>query len=139
MNDRFGHDAGDAVLRAIAARIRGTIRGQDVAARIGGDEFAVLMPSPVSPGVIGAVCEALRRSLAEPVRYEGNSHRVGVSIDARNFGTQTASVADLIKSVDEAMYADKLLKQERQVSAGTVAGIDVDYVAPARRVHLRSA
>ena len=139
VNDRFGHDAGDAVLRAIAARIRGTIRGQDVAARIGGDEFAVLMPSPVSPGVIDAVCDALRRSLAEPVRYEGHSHRVGVSIGARNFGTQTTSVADLIKSVDEAMYADKQLKQERRVDAGPVAGIDAGAVAPARRAHLRSA
>jgi diguanylate cyclase (GGDEF)-like protein len=139
VNDHFGHDAGDAVLRAIAARIRGTVRGQDVAARIGGDEFAVLMPPPVSPGVIDAICEALRRALAEPVRYEGHSHRVGVSIGARKFGTQATSVAYLIKSVDEAMYADKQLKHERKASKLPVASEDERAIGHLRHELLRSA
>src|SRR5260221_12329265 len=67
INDKYGHDAGDDVLREFAVRIRKSIRGIDLACRYGGEEFVIVMPE-TDMHVAGVVAERLRRSIAgEPV------------------------------------------------------------------------
>ena len=63
INDTYGHDAGDDVLREFAVRIRKSIRGIDLACRYGGEEFVIVMPE-TDPHVAGMVAERLRRSIA---------------------------------------------------------------------------
>jgi len=131
INDRHGHAAGDAILRTIASRIRARVRPVDIVGRLGGDEFAVMMPAPIQRGRVEEVCRELRAEISMPLRVGDGEHCVGVSIGARYFGLEAMDVASLIRSVDEAMYKDKLRKGERECGqaasgerarAGEIAG-----------------
>jgi diguanylate cyclase (GGDEF)-like protein len=80
VNDRLGHDAGDAVLRHLAARAKGVLRGEDVLCRLGGDEFVALLPQTDAQGAC-VVAERLRQSLAEtPLSIRGLPVPVPISI-----------------------------------------------------------
>jgi diguanylate cyclase (GGDEF)-like protein len=111
VNDTAGHRAGDEVLKAVAGRLRSSVRGSDVVARTGGDEFVVVMGGPGvgGPGVGGparVLAERLRGSLSEPVQAMGASHRVGVSIGVAVAGTPT-SFSELLSQADADMYREK--------------------------------
>ncbi|MCJ0724723.1 diguanylate cyclase, partial [Enterobacter hormaechei] len=80
INDTYGHDAGDDVLREFAVRIRKSIRGIDLACRYGGEEFVIVMPE-TDLHVAGMVAERLRRSIAgEPFAVEKGGKRITVTI-----------------------------------------------------------
>jgi diguanylate cyclase (GGDEF)-like protein len=96
LNDRHGHDAGDRLLRESAAAWAGQLRGSDLLARIGGDEFAVILPSS-GPEDAAMVADRLRRALPHPAGC-------GVGIVAWD-GTEGA--ADLVQRADRALYEDK--------------------------------
>lgn len=109
VNDRFGHDAGDEVLRVVAARIKNAVRGHDVVGRMGGEEFCVLLPNcpaQLGPVVAERVREAIARD-AVPLPRSG-SLRVTASI-----GGATTVVApgldfdDLVHRADVALYRAK--------------------------------
>ncbi len=104
VNDRFGHSAGDALLRAAAETIRGGLRSIDVVARLGGDEFAVLLPET---GVEAAetVVRRLRRSLLGLARERRLP--VTFSIGVVTWDTPPANVNEMLKSADRLMYAAK--------------------------------
>ena len=73
VNDTNGHDAGDAVLREIAARLGGAVRAADTVARLGGDEFAILIDSRDRPlEEAGTVADRVLVTLAEPIEVGGN-------------------------------------------------------------------
>jgi diguanylate cyclase (GGDEF)-like protein len=109
VNDRFGHDAGDEVLRAVAARIKAAVRGRDVVARMGGEEFAVLLPNcpaQLGPVVAERVREAVSREVIPLPR--GGSLRVTASIGGATALTRPRlSLDDLLHGADVALYRSK--------------------------------
>ncbi len=104
VNDRFGHHAGDALLRAAAETIKAGLRPTDTVARAGGDEFVVLLPETGETGA-GIVIARLRTSLAAVMRKR--RWPVTFSIGAVTFPQPPDSVDDMIKKADRVMYAVK--------------------------------
>lgn len=102
INDRFGHSAGDLVLKEFAKRLSKATRGSDVAVRLGGDEFLVILPE-CPPEKVGVVLSRLTE-----FEIETGEHRIPVSSShgwARYEFSDTAE--ELIKRADEALYANK--------------------------------
>ncbi|RKS75548.1 diguanylate cyclase (GGDEF)-like protein [Motilibacter peucedani] len=116
VNDEYGHSAGDAVLGAVAERLRAGVRPHDLVARMGGDEFVVLCED-LDPTDVDGLVERLRRSVSEPVLLGGVPVRVGVSIGTA--GGVGSDGEHLLLTADAAMFADK---RTRAASAG---GADV--------------
>jgi diguanylate cyclase (GGDEF)-like protein len=116
VNDRHGHAAGDAVLKAVAATLAGNVRASDLVARFGGDEFVVLLWN-VSGAAAAAKAVALENAIAaEPVRFGAAVLHVGASVGVALVGT-SESPADLLARADVAMYARKRERQGRQMTA----------------------
>lgn len=106
VNDRFGHAAGDELLRAVAERLRAGIRGSDLAVRLGGDEFVVAMFT-TGAGAAEGVAEKLVESLSRPYAIAGSGIRISVSIGiASCVGGQSTSER-LLEQADAAMYRAK--------------------------------
>jgi diguanylate cyclase len=107
VNDGFGHDAGDVLLQAAAGRLRSAVRDDAVLARMGGDEFAVLLPGLRSPSDAESVARRLLAALAPPLLVGPLEVVLGASA-----GTAVAESADvvavhLLRDADTAMYAAK--------------------------------
>jgi two-component system cell cycle response regulator len=119
INDRYGHDAGDDVLREFAVRIRKSIRGIDLACRYGGEEFVIVMPE-TDLHVAGMVAERLRRSIAgEPFSIEKGTKRleVTISIGIATLETKGEAITDVLKRADQALYRAKNDGRNRVVAA----------------------
>jgi two-component system, cell cycle response regulator len=109
INDTHGHDAGDDVLRDFALRIKRSIRGIDLACRIGGEEFVIVMPETDMP-VAATVAERLRRRIAaEPFTISAGSRSIPVtlSIGIAALRGRDDNAAGLLKRADQALYQAK--------------------------------
>ncbi len=109
INDSHGHDAGDDVLRDFALRVKRSIRGIDLACRVGGEEFVIVMPE-TDMAVAAMVAERLRRRIAaEPFPISQGSQRLPVtlSIGIAALRGQDDNAAALIKRADQALYRAK--------------------------------
>jgi diguanylate cyclase (GGDEF)-like protein len=107
VNDEHGHIAGDGVLKRIAEVLRAHVRGEDIAARIGGEEFAVLLPEE-SPAAARAFAEQLREAIAaETFAPGGVPRRMTVSIGLADLSATRATRSALMRAADEALYAAK--------------------------------
>lgn len=106
INDTFGHDAGDAVLIAVAERLRSVLRVGDTVARLGGDEFAVLAEGGSD---VGAVAQKLLDALGPPVQIDGHELPVRASIGSTTLDPfrGVPDIQELLKQADTAMYAAK--------------------------------
>lgn len=113
INDRHGHAAGDAVLRAVSERIRGSIRDTDVAFRFGGEEFVVLLNETPLVGA-GIVAERLRSILAASpiVLDDGTAHVITASLGVATLSDHD-DADDLFKAADDAMYRAKRAGRDR--------------------------
>ena len=112
VNDRFGHHAGDALLRSVARRLQECLREGDTVARLGGDEFTVVLPAISGAGGAARVAEKILDALARPEPYEGIELRTGVSIGIALYPDHVShggAAADLLRRADEAMYRAKEL------------------------------
>ena len=107
VNDQFGHAAGDAVLREVAARMKSELRGRDTVARLGGDEFMAILVSVDPDESIGPVLSRLVRTLCLPVAWQDEQLPVGASIGAAFYPAHGKDPDTLIRHADEAMYAAK--------------------------------
>jgi two-component system, cell cycle response regulator len=109
INDSYGHDAGDDVLREFAERLKASIRGIDLACRYGGEEFVVVMPD-TDLGIAAMVAERIRRRIAgEPFPIEGGERTIEVTISvgiAARMGAQDNATL-MLKRADEALYRAK--------------------------------
>jgi two-component system, cell cycle response regulator len=118
VNDGFGHDAGDDVLREFSDRLKASIRGIDLACRYGGEEFVVVMPD-TDLGIATMVAERIRRRIAaEPFPIEGGSRSIEVTISvgiAARMGPQD-NAALMLKRADEALYRAKRDGRNRVVA-----------------------
>jgi diguanylate cyclase (GGDEF)-like protein len=118
INDTHGHAAGDAVLREAARRIAGAVRSVDRAARIGGEEFALILVQTDR----GAALEVARRAIAavsrEPIPAgEGLSLMVTASAGVAELPADAANAAELFRAADRALYAAKAAGRNRAVAA----------------------
>jgi diguanylate cyclase (GGDEF)-like protein len=112
VNDRHGHAAGDAVLKAIASALRRHVRASDVVARIGGDEFVVLLWN-VDDVAAASKAAALEAAIyATPVRWGSSTLAVGASAGVALLGPLDTPAAALARA-DAAMYARKAARRER--------------------------
>ncbi len=108
VNDRFGHEAGDRVLRDVAHVLRCTMRTVDTVARMGGGQFAVLMPET------GAAAAVAARSRSELLRLTTPDRQlVRCSIGVATFTHAPGSAAELLQAADELMYAAKAGGKDR--------------------------
>ncbi len=107
INDRHGHLAGDAVLRQVAAEVTGAQPEGFIAGRIGGEEFAVLMPDTSQDDAL-AVAETLRRAVAQSVFIvAGNRENVTISIGLAHLGAIHRDRSSLMRAADSALYQAK--------------------------------
>ncbi|HEY7405010.1 MAG TPA: GGDEF domain-containing protein [Candidatus Angelobacter sp.] len=104
LNDRLGHGAGDCVLTATADAISRAVRPSDVVARIGGDEFAVLLPEADGPAAAG-ILRRVRLELDGVMKH--NRWPVTVSIGIASFAPPLDSVSEMVHAADQAMYLAK--------------------------------
>lgn len=108
VNDRFGHAAGDAVLRRVAEALRQETRSEDCVARIGGDEFLILLPAMRSETAIRQLGRRIITALQQPVWYEKHLCRVSGSIGAiLSDNYEEITPEQLLADADEALYAAK--------------------------------
>jgi diguanylate cyclase (GGDEF)-like protein len=107
VNDTLGHAGGDAVLCATARRVDASVRDGDLAGRLGGDEFLVLLPD-TGPAEAAVVMRRLRAEITRPLEIDGRTAEVGVSIGAAYRGAgEGGSLEALTVVADRAMYSDK--------------------------------
>ncbi len=107
MNDTHGHDAGDRLLMAAARRIRRCVRAADTVARIGGDEFVLLLPGVDSRDQALAVAEKVRTALARPFEQDGLVLHVSSSIGVALAPEHGRTARELCACADQAMYRAK--------------------------------
>jgi len=107
INDELGHDIGDQVLRAIAARLRARIRHSDTLARIGGDEFWAILEDCSDHGDAQMAAQSLIKVLEEPVSINERQLTVSASVGIAMYPTDGANATQLKRHADQAMYRAK--------------------------------
>jgi two-component system cell cycle response regulator len=118
INDNYGHDAGDDVLRQLANRVRKSIRGIDLACRYGGEEFVIVMPE-TDMAVATIVAERLRRRIAaEPFTIQQGTRPIEttISIGIATLDAAGDNVAKILKRADQALYRAKRDGRNRVVA-----------------------
>lgn len=106
VNDRYGHPVGDALLIAIADRLRAEVAGNGIVARIGGDEFAIKSRIH-EPAVMDSFCRRLIRSLTRPYTVGGHELTIGASIGVVFAPADGRTIEELFRNVDAALYRAK--------------------------------
>jgi diguanylate cyclase (GGDEF)-like protein len=109
INDRLGHDAGDAVLVETALRLRACVRENDMVSRFGGDEFLILLKHTTTAETT-IICDRIAEALSRPYALEGQHMTIGASIGIAAAADEI-DPEDLIKRADAAMYAAKTKPQ----------------------------
>ena len=107
INDRYGHIAGDDVLRGVAQRFGGAARDEDTVARVGGDEFVVVQPNVRDRADAEALASRLRKTLEEPFVIDGAEHRLTASAGIALFPSDGKEPATLLARADAALYRVK--------------------------------
>ncbi len=107
INDRLGHGVGDEVLKEVARRLKENIREIDTVARIGGDEFAVILAPPTTLEDSKRTAERLLQVLSEPIQAKGHECTVSASIGVSVYPKDATDAEELVKCADSAMYRVK--------------------------------
>jgi len=107
VNDKLGHEVGDDLLRLVAARLRASVRGDDFVARIGGDEFCVLLQDIAEPSEAAAVAQKLVHELGRPYRLGERDIASGASIGIACVPQDGDDAVTLLRLADDAMYRAK--------------------------------
>ncbi len=107
VNDTYGHGVGDLLLQDVALRIQDCLRDSDTAARVGGDEFVILLPSIESEPDASRVAEKIRQALNRPFELAGHTLQIGSSIGVAVYPEHGSNEKLLVKSADIAMYHAK--------------------------------
>ena len=109
VNDTLGHEVGDGLLKVIASRLRASVRGEDFIARIGGDEFCVLLQNIAEPREAAAVAQKLLAELGKPCQVGEHEVSSGASIGIACVPQDGDDVGTLLRLADHAMYRAKQL------------------------------
>jgi diguanylate cyclase (GGDEF)-like protein/PAS domain S-box-containing protein len=107
INDSFGHQAGDLLLKGASARMKDLLRDVDTLARLGGDEFIIVLGGPLSPDSVTAVAVRLVESLQQPYHLDGITAHSGASVGVALYPDDGLDAETLVRHADMAMYAAK--------------------------------
>ena len=109
INDTYGHDSGDKVLKITAQRLSQAIRKEDYLARLGGDEFLIgFKTNRFSARFINSFSDKLRKNIAAPIAFNGQKLQTATSIGIANYPADGETIEELIIIADKHMYIDKL-------------------------------
>ncbi len=117
VNDSLGHDAGDLLLREVGARLQGHIREGDVVARLGGDDFAILLDNVSGPSAVMSLARHLLAIVRRPVVVSDETIIPSCSIGVAVFPTDGSTADELLGAADQSMYAAKRAGRDRIVLA----------------------
>jgi diguanylate cyclase (GGDEF)-like protein len=135
INDTFGHQAGDHVLKVVAGRFVGSVRITDRVARVGGDEFVIVLDEVEDDRAAAKVAEKILGSLAEPIQFQdGGSGSVRASIGISMFPDHGEEIDRLLAHADQAMYKSKMggrnrftflsdCETEESMGLGSISGL----------------
>lgn len=107
VNDRFGHAIGDEVLILLGERLKQSVREEDVVARIGGDEFAIMIQDIESREAVETVAKRIIQNVMRPYKVEGNTIDMTMSIGISIFPTHGITMDQLLNRADQALYEAK--------------------------------
>lgn len=107
INDTLGHDAGDIVLKEVAARLLKCVRESDTVARLGGDEFAFICPTIQDKSSASVVCMRIINAMQEPFMILGQPHQLGISLGIALFPSHATDAEVLVRRADTALYRAK--------------------------------
>ncbi|MFC3125519.1 putative bifunctional diguanylate cyclase/phosphodiesterase [Pseudoroseomonas globiformis] len=107
VNDTLGHPIGDELLRAVAARLQGSVRENDLIARIGGDEFVIVQLGVPQPATAIALAERLIRAIQTPFSIQSHQILIGTSIGMAGSTAAAADADSLLRDADIALYVAK--------------------------------
>lgn len=107
VNDTYGHEGGDAVLQAIADRLRQRVGAQGLVARMGGDEFACVLVHPLDSALPIETAEAMLAAVARPVQLRGGLAEVSASVGIVTRTTGASNATEMLRAADFAMYRAK--------------------------------
>jgi len=124
VNDRFGHDCGDAVLKEAAARLKQCVRSSDSVGRFGGEEFLAVIPNCSGEELI-RLAERIRQAMKKPMSYKELLIPMSVSIGAAVHFQAETEVMESLKSADQALYVAKEMGRDRVVCAWMLDAVDM--------------
>ncbi|MGK6317420.1 diguanylate cyclase domain-containing protein [Neorhizobium sp. DT-125] len=107
VNDQLGHEAGDAVLKMVASRLRDSVRHTDLVGRVGGDEFVVLLSRLNDATEAEAICRRINEALSVPFECEGSTVRIGASVGISLYPQDGQNLQALMRHADQALYRRK--------------------------------
>lgn len=107
INDLYGHAIGDQLLIEVAQRMRGMVREEDLIARMGGDEFAIVQTAVGQPGAAASLAQRLIECMAEPFLFNGLRVNIGMSVGISVYPISGANAAELRRNADIALYRAK--------------------------------
>jgi len=107
VNDTFGHEGGDIVLKEFARRLSELTRSTDLVARLAGDEFVVVLEGSIDPDSVRRITHDVISAMREPISIFGTPHPVSASIGVAMLDPATTSSLPLLRRADNAMYAAK--------------------------------
>lgn len=122
VNDTLGHAAGDFVLESVGRVLRDQVRVEDCAARVGGDEFVVILPDRTDPQTLQAIANRIIGRLSEPMDFGGKPCRVSASVGiVRSNDFRMPTAAQVLAAADRALYAAKHAGRSQAVLLGSLA------------------
>lgn len=107
VNDTFGHEMGDRVLQVVAKRLETAVRDSDTVARMGGDEFVILLPGVRNESDVGRVIDKVQSKLADPVQFDGEMFSFKASVGVGLYPRDGQKKNDLLRHADRHMYKQK--------------------------------
>ena len=107
VNDTYGHEMGDKVLKEVAKRLLKCIRSNDYAFRIGGDEFMLILNGNLDAQLCEKRIERIKKLIGEPYEFDGHTIKIGISCGSAVYPDDADCAADIQKIADKRMYADK--------------------------------
>jgi diguanylate cyclase (GGDEF)-like protein len=116
INDTHGHAAGDIVLKHVASQLVSSVRGSDVVARIGGDEFVIVLPGVSDRSEAGRIVDLVATAITTPVEIDGQLLVIGASFGVSLCPIDGNDADTLLKIADESMYKVKLTHRSRRAS-----------------------
>ncbi len=119
INDQYGHHTGDQLLQQVAQRFSDRLRNSDLAARVGGDEFAILLWDVQGPEAVAKVGEELAMAMAVPFECDEAACAVGASMGGSLYPMHGSNASELLRAADNAMYEAKRTGASFRFAKGT--------------------